>query len=505
MSEQLTVIVHGKFYEQDRFEKRFLTAQKGDNLLYVLKKNGYYAADCSGNGTCGKCVVCYVQNVPLPTMNERSLLGAEQLRNGYRLACRHVLMQDTEVALCALSEKLPSVVTQTNMLVVSRGQSDAAGESAAKKAEGTDEKPVETVFYVADIGTTTVAMQAVRGSEVLATYTALNPQRSLGADVASRIAMATEGHLEELSEAIRACVQDGMRNLAEQCHMMPEFIVASGNTVMNYLFRACSPEELGHYPFGPVDTEVAQMMLQGISLYLIPGISAFVGGDVLAGIQAFDMIQSQQTQLLVDLGTNGEMVLSRNGTLFCTATAAGPAFESGVSGPFMGADMIKAVAKLLEEGIVDETGLMQEPYFTQGIIVDGVMIKQEDIRELQKAKAAVSLGIELLCERSGVELAEIENIYLAGGFGYYLNPESAIRIGMFPEHFHGKICAVGNSALLGTREFGKFITEYKPQERLEALQHACRRMQEVCHSMNLAEEADFAHRYMERLSFPGFA
>ncbi len=505
MSEQVTVIVHGKFYERDGFEKRFLAAEKGDNLLYVLKKNGYYATDCSGNGTCGKCVVRYVQNAPLPTMNERSLLGAEQLRDGYRLACRHALMQDTEVVLCALQGKLPSVVTEANAVAVSQDQSDIAGENATKKADGTDGKSAKTVFYVADIGTTTVAMQAVRGSEVLATYTALNTQRSLGADVASRISAATEGHLEELTEAVRACVEDGVSNLAEQCGVMPEFVVIAGNTVMNYLFRARSPKVLGHYPFGPVDTEAAQMVLHGICLYLIPGISAFVGGDVLAGVRAFDMIQTQQTQLLVDLGTNGEMVLSRNGTLFCTATAAGPAFESGVSGSFMGADFIKAVSKLLEQGIVDETGLMQEPYFTQGTTVDGITIKQEDIRELQKAKAAVALGIELLCKRGNVKLAEIEKIYLAGGLGYYLSPESAIRIGMFPECFRGKICAVGNSALLGARRVGELLTACGQGERLNALQHACNRIQGACHCMNLAEEADFAQQYVERLSFPGTA
>lgn len=487
MSEQLAVIVNGKFHERDSFEKRFLTAQKGENLLYVLKKNGYYAADCSGNGACGKCVVRYVKNVPLPTVNERSLLSAEQLRDGYRLACRHALVQNTEIELGAFAGRLPDVVTET-------------GAAVAKKADVS-----ETVFYVADIGTTTVAMQAVKGNEVLATYTALNPQRSFGTDVASRIAAATQGHLEELSDAVIRCMEDGMDNLVRQCGVMPEFVVVSGNTVMNYLVRALSPQALGQYPFGPVDIGAAQIMLRGICCYLIPGISAFVGGDVLAGIGAFDMLHAGKVRLLVDLGTNGEMVLSRDGRLFCTATAAGPAFESGVSGPFMGADFIKSVAGLLEKGLVDETGLMLEPYFTQGITVDGIVMKQEDIRELQKAKAAVALGIELLCERAGIEPAAIEEIYLAGGFGYYLSPESAIRIGMFPEEFRGKIRAVGNSSLLGARELGRLLVGCAQEERLERLQDACSKVQETADSMNLAEETDFADKYMERLSFPGTA
>jgi len=171
----------------------------------------------------------------------------------------------------------------------------------------------------------------------------------------------------------------------------------------------------------------------------------------------------------------------------------------------MGADFIKSVAGLLEKGLVDETGLMREPYFTQGIAVDGIVMKQEDIRELQKAKAAVALGIELLCERAGIEPAAIEEIYLAGGFGYYLSPESAIRIGMFPEEFRGKIHAVGNSSLLGARELGQLLAGCAQEERLERLKDVCSRVQEAADSMNLAEETDFADKYVERLSFPGTA
>lgn len=488
MSEQVVLIVHGKLHEGDSFEKRYLTVEKGENLLFALKRNGYYATDCSGNGTCGKCVVRYVGHVPLPTLNERTVFEAEKLRKGYRLACRHTLLEDTEIILCASAGVRPNVVT------------DAVGKKN-DVAVGSNQF-ADTVFYTADIGTTTVAMQAVKGNEVLATYAALNPQRRFGADVASRIAAANEGHLQELAEDIRQCMEDGITNLVKQCGLEPEFVVAVGNMTMNYLFRAVSPEVLGRYPFGPVDTEAKQMVLQGKQWYLIPGISAFVGGDVLSGIRVLDMAQSGQIQLLVDLGTNGEIVLNKSGTLFGTATAAGPAFESGVSEPVMGADFIKAVAKLLEEKAVDATGLLQEPYFVNGITVDGILVKQEDIRELQKAKAAIALGIEILCERSGVDINRIETIYLAGGFGYYLSPESAIRIGMFPEHFGGKIQAVGNSALLGAKEFGKLLAEYEPGDRMQVLQHACSKVQAACQSINLAEETGFADKYLEWLSFP---
>ncbi len=493
MSEQVTVIVHGKFHEKDSFCERRLVANKGENLLQLLKKYGYYARDCSGNGTCGKCLVRFVKDAPLPTVNERTLLSAEDLRRGCRMACRHTVMRETEIVLSAPPSILPDIVVAQESHRKKNELADVARDEASA-----DEK----VFLVADIGTTTIVMQAVRSGKIIGTYTALNPQRGFGADVAARISAAMQGHLQEMTDLMRNCLEEGIASLMQQSGAIPEFIVVAGNTTMNYLLRGLEPDVLGVYPFEPVDREPAEMVIGGIQSYILPGISAFVGGDIIAGMKAMAMTETEKYQMLVDLGTNGEIVLGKKGKLLCTATAAGPAFEGGVTSAIMGADLIRMTTQLLKEGVVDDTGLMQEPYFTQGIAVDNIILRQGDIRELQKAKAAIAAGVELLCKRYGIEPELIENVYLAGGFGYYLEPECAMIIGLFPENWRGRIRAVGNTALLGARQFGMQMLEQEKEHVLSFLQTECKKIQRVCQSINLAEDAGFSEKYVERLSFP---
>lgn len=523
LSEEVIVTVHGKFYEQDTFIQRRITAHRGDNLLTVLKKNGYYRRDCSGNGTCGKCVVRYGKDAPLPTANERMLLSAQEMREGIRLACRHALVRDVEIALCGAPEKMPDVIVDTG----NRGKNADIITGAGHHTEDTVGNG--SVFFAADVGTTTVVIQAVKKGEVIGTYTALNPQRCFGADVASRISAAMQGHGQELTEEIRTCLSEGVRSLICRCGEEPAFMVVVGNTAMNYLLRGLDPDVLGSYPFSPIDTQVECMKIRGINCYILPGISAFVGGDITAGILATGLVvgcpdtmpqtdmgecagaDATKKSLLVDLGTNGEMVLLSSGRLLCTATAAGPAFEGSAAGGIMGADLIGAAAKLLDRGMLDETGLLAEPYFTEGIDVEGFHIRQTDIRELQKAKAAVSAGISCLCKRAKIAEEEITTVYLAGGFGYYLDPESAIRIGLFPECFRGKIKAVGNTALAGAKLLGvKMLQESAIMGRLaesKMERSICSdisdRIREQSDSINLAEETDFAKIYIERVSFPG--
>ena len=508
MSEQIIITVHGKFHERDSFIRRRLTAQKGENLLRVLKKNGYYERDCSGNGTCGKCVVRFIKDAPLPTTNERVLLSTEALRKGCRLACRHALMRDAEIVLEAQPEKLPDVITD---VVKEEGRQLAKGafetpfsqrRTSVSATENETAQEDGSVFFVADVGTTTVAMQAVRNGETVGTFTALNPQRSFGADVASRISAAMQGHRQEMTAQITDCLKEGAAALIKQCEAVPEFMVIVGNTAMNYSIRGLDPKVLGVYPFSPVDTKPAQITLAGIRCYIIPGISAFVGGDIVSGIIAMDMTKDRKCRMLVDLGTNGEMVLGKGERLLCTATAAGPAFEGSAAGGIMGADLIGITARLLDRQLVDATGLLCEPYFTEGVKEDGICVRQTDIRELQKAKAAIAAGIACLCDQCKITEDAVETVYLAGGFGYYLNPESAIRIGLFPENWHGRIVAVGNSALAGAKQIGEKMLGQDEEEALRICRTVCGQVQSMCDSINLAEEPDFTERYMDRVSFP---
>lgn len=475
MSETVEIIVHGKFHQRDSISNRKLTVEKGENLLRALKKNGCYLRDCSGNGTCGKCRVRFLSPAPLPTSNERVLLSAEELRGGYRLACRHCVRSAAEIELHIEPARLPDVIMDE--------PKDAFDQCD------------ERYYVIVDIGTTTVAMQAVQGEKKLGSYAAMNPQRSFGADVASRISAGMQGHLREMSDQIRACIMEGVSSLTGQCGRRPDYMVISGNTTMNYILRRLPVEVLGSYPFSPTDTRGAELELGGIKAYLVPGLSAFVGGDITAGILAQEMQTSERDQLLLDLGTNGEMVLGRKGKLLCTATAAGPAFEGGISSQMMGADLIRITAQLLKEGILDETGLFGEPYFSEGIYREGVRITNQDIRELQKAKAAVSAGIGILLKQYGISETQVETIYLAGGFGYYLDPESAIRIGLLPEGFRGKIKAVGNSALAGAGMIGRKLEEGSSFYEL------FQEVQDNSTVINLAEEAEFQQRFLAHLNF----
>lgn len=194
---------------------------------------------------------------------------------------------------------------------------------------------------------------------------------------------------------------------------------------------------------------------------------------------------------MIDLGTNGEMAITDGINMIVTATAAGPAFEGGAGAGIVGSDMIAITAKLLQSGILDETGLLEEPYFSEGISVGepAVYLCNKDIRDLQMAKAAVRAGVEILWKKMGQP--EIKQVYLSGGFGYFLNVEAAFRIGLLPGFMHDKVVAVGNTSLAGAYRIGCDLLHGKTgkedmEERLSSIT-----------SINLAEQEAFQRLYMQ--------
>ena len=206
--------------------------------------------------------------------------------------------------------------------------------------------------------------------------------------------------------------------------------------------------------------------------------------------------------LFIDLGTNGEMAIVNGDRIIVTATAAGPAFEGGASAAVPGSDMIKIAASLLDRGIIDETGLMIEPYFSEGIDIDItnsaasdiIHLTQTDIRALQMAKAAIRAGIDILCSK--LDKCQISKVYLAGGFGYYLDVNSAIAIGLLPENLRNCTQAAGNTSLAGAFDMGKDLwsgrlTEDKLSERISQIE-----------SINLAQEEGFDKLYLSYVNFP---
>lgn len=349
---------------------------------------------------------------------------------------------------------------------------------------------------VADIGTTTVAMLLYdRKGEVADRYVAVNPQTAYGADVISRIRAAEDPEAADaMQRQIRQLLEQGLerfRGLLDDRETL--YLVLAANTTMTYLLMGWKPAELGRAPFRASRLSGAETVIGGVPCFVFPGISAFVGGDILAGILACGMCEREELTLLIDLGTNGEMVLGGRKRRIACATAAGPAFEGGANRGVWGADMISLLARLRQEGLLDETGLLAEPYFERGIRISNVMVTQEAVRSVQLAKGAIAAGIEILLDRFGVGPEAVERVVLAGGFGYYLRPESAAAIGILPEELARKAVAGGNTALSGALLAGRQILEEGGctglvRQLTETALHT-----EV---LNLAEEPEFSQRYV---------
>jgi uncharacterized 2Fe-2S/4Fe-4S cluster protein (DUF4445 family) len=331
------------------------------------------------------------------------------------------------------------------------GEKSDSGIQIVRKSvleDGT--KPIESArgerLVTADIGTTTIALQ-LYGSDgkVAADFACVNPQVRFGADVLSRIqaaqdSAAAEAMRREVTEKLEEALGGFQEHLqpGETMHM-----VLAANTTMVYLLLGYDPAELGRAPFHASRLETVETVIGGVTCDIFPGLSAFVGGDIAAGMYACGMGERQELTLLIDLGTNGEMVLGNSTRRIACAASAGPAFEGGVNRGVWGADMVHLLARLRREGIMDETGLLADEYFDEGVRIGDVCVTQESIRAIQLAKGAIGAGIQILMQEYGIaeEWDRIDRVILAGGFGYYLHPEDAAVIGLLPQELVNRTAA----------------------------------------------------------------
>jgi len=347
----------------------------------------------------------------------------------------------------------------------------------------------ENSFVVTDIGTTTIVMQFFdKEGKLRDTYVRLNPQREYGADVLSRIQAAENprqaGHMQKL---VLQVMEQGIANFRRKWNPGEDLqMVIAANTTMVYLLMGWKPEELGKAPFTVSHKEAAETTIAGVHTYILPPASAFVGGDIMAGILATGMHERRDISLLIDLGTNGELVLGNREKLLACATAAGPAFEGGVNSGVWGADMIQLLANLRRKGIVDETGLLAEPYFEKGVRIGDVCVTQDAVRAIQLAKGAIAAGVDILLKEYGISAEQVERVVLAGGFGYYLNLAAAGEIGLFPEELVNRTIAGGNTALTGAYQVGGGKFSLSDAERIS----------KQVEMLNLAEHPDFYERYL---------
>ena len=352
----------------------------------------------------------------------------------------------------------------------------------------------------ADIGTTTIAMLLYgEDGAVEDRYLTVNPQTVYGADVLSRIQAAEDPvKAADLKGMALNVLRQGLLRFKARLAPGEELcLVYAANTTMTYLLQGIDVWELGHAPFFASHPKPADMEIEGVPCFGFPCFSAFVGGDILAGVLACRMAEQEELTLLVDLGTNGEMVLGNSRRRIACATAAGPAFEGGPNRGVWGADMISILAALKREGCMDATGLLAEEFFEKGVRVGNVRVTQEAVRAVQLAKAAAAAGIEVLLEKYGVCAEQVGRVILAGGFGYYLKPSDAAEIGLLPPALAKKAVAGGNTALGGCLAAGRAVFA-GGRESLEA---GLEQTVEGTEIVNLANEPAFSKKYLEFINF----
>ncbi len=351
-----------------------------------------------------------------------------------------------------------------------------------------------------DLGTTTIAMSLVDGTgHVLGVFCRENPQTIYGSDVLSRIKAAEDLELAvQLRKKVRVVLEQGCLELLGK---LPPYssvqITLAANTTMSYLLMGWASGELGSAPFAVTHKEPLKLTLAEQAVWGFPPLSAFVGGDILAGIYSTGMYRSDKIRLLIDLGTNGELVLGNCHRMLACSTAAGPAFEGGPCKGIWGADMVHLTTQLLERGIVDETGLLQEPYFETGVTIGAVKVTQEAIRALQLAKAAIAAGVEILLRQYGIEAGQIEQVILAGGLGYFLRPQDAARIGLLPQVLADKAQAGGNTALQGTLLIGRELRRKSSAEVHRELESVDKCVQII----ELPENEGFQDIFLKNINF----
>ena len=481
-------------------------------------------APCGGRGTCGKCKVRVLSGREHLRMDGKPLPPDELLP-----ACQMTVEGDVAIGLPQAGE---------NRILT--GGASFAVETGAESGD---------FFALAafDIGTTSLVGYLLDGrtGTQLAVDSRLNPQTQFGADVVARGSYAMEHGVEPLTAVIRKALEEMLGNLAEKAGCRREDIrrmSVVGNTCMHHLFLGYSPAPLMVAPYMPKyrQPEIRRAADLGMTiapdgeLWMLPCIAGFVGADTIGCLLAADWSHREPLTLMIDIGTNGEMVLGNRHRSVTCSTAAGPAFEGakircgmrgsdgaidhvflrpdgsigfsvvggGMPKGICGSGLLDAVAVLLEKGILSGAGRLGAAPAWQKRLgeVDGksayfftkdVYLAQSDIREVQLAKGAIAAGIQLLCRHLGVEIGEIQQVLIAGAFGNYMSPESACAIGLLPRELLDRITPIGNAA----GEGAKLAVLQREQYDL------ARQFMDQVEFLELAMDPDFQDIFVDQLSF----
>jgi len=546
----------------------------GKTILEALRADHIHiTAACGGAGTCGKCAVKIktpdgrVQTVlscktiitedleAVPENDDRGfeiLTGYfnEKSEEGFVFTITELTGDETgrsisETLVKKIGDKrVPlSIYQQLSGLINERTANGPYDRlyllTDEERACGVFNSASPFVYGVAvDIGTTTVGFELVHllDGKAEASHSLLNRQRIYGADVISRIQNSAGDNLKNLSRLIREDIRTGIDCLLEKSGLEREDIykiAVSGNTTMIQFLLGVPCESHGHTPFKTTFTGSAEFAFDEIfgdgflncRVRVVPGISTFVGSDIVAGLLLCGAADG--VFMLIDIGTNGEMAVIKGDTIICTSTAAGPAFEGGniscgtgsvpgaISGVYYkngkfdvntiagappaglcGTGAIDLLAALIDAKLLDETGVLDDSvgegvYITDDKNGNAITFTQKDVREMQLAKSALRSGVECLINAAGIKYEDLNSVYIAGGFGFKINLESAVRIGMLPAELKDKVTIIGNSSLGGCV---KVLTEKNAAAKAAALA-------QKCVEINLSEDKLFNQLFMEHMYF----
>jgi len=518
---------------------------------------------CDGAGTCGKCKAKINDGEAATQANDYKGLTRAEREDGWVLACQTLVHGDLEVEIAATANEGLQILSEGHALNVElapwiRKVFDPP-QNVTRVLAGDDAialEPGDTSdqFYglAVDIGTTTLVttLLDLRTGQELGVTSSLNPQARHAQDVLSRIKLGSKPEglrklhgelIEELSrQAAYLATKAGIAvvNIYEA--------IFSGNTTMLHLAMRTDPASLGKFPYevklqGGTHVLAKEIEL-GISehgiVYLPPIMSAYVGPDITSGILAASLGEQPGTVLLVDIGTNGEIVLSVDGRLTATSTAAGPAFEGmniacgmrassgavelvalgehgiraetiGAAEPvgICGSGLLDVVGELAANGGLDKNGRFlnngashDKAWRAQWETVDGkpafriagpVYLTQKDVRQVQLAKGAIRTGIDMLLKASGIAATEVDRVLIAGSFGFHLRTKSLIHLGLLPGEFSDRVEFVGNTSKSGAQAF---LLNRHTREKM-------RRVVEQVKVLELANDPAFEKAFIRSLQF----
>ncbi len=567
----------------------------------------FFASVCGGQGTCGKCRVRVQGEIHPPTAQEQTLLSAEEQRVGYRLACQARLrgpavvffpfaeqvaykaallgsppplepnvrkvhlrlpppslsdqrpdlerlrealaLPSMEVGLEALRDLSPTIRRAnwgvTAVLIGSRLATVEAGD--------TRDRALGVAF---DLGTTTVAayLLDLNTGEQRAASVALNRQSIYGEDILSRLDHAHAGKAEALRQACLETLNGLIAQVCREIGLSPKHIYEAtlvGNTCMLHLFLGLDPHAIGVSPYIPAFTdsldlpawEVGLEISSGGNVHILPAVSGYVGADAIADALAASLGEDDRVRVLVDLGTNAEVILSRRGELLACAAAAGPAFEGariscgmraapGAIDRVMvakgrvqvhvlgdrpalgvaGSGLVSAAAALRRAGFLSSRGRFLPHRAPSGFFVQGwrgpelllvpeevsgtggcLTLTQQDIAELLLAKAAVAAGLHILLQEAGLREDDLEEVLLAGSFGNDVDREEAMEIGLIPRLPLERVISLGNAAGAGAVQA---LLSLSMRRRAQELAHRIRYIE-------LSAHPGFQEAFIRAMAFPG--